>query len=104
MADSKDWFAQECDHEWYWRTVKGTQIRVRYCPACLSINEDDIKQIPEGIVCQYTRDQSFSERQFWDDINNGKNIIPPRPCRECGLVWQHDPKCITQTTVGVVNG
>lgn len=47
-------------------------------------------------VCQASREMSSTEKYYWQMVDNGDNPVPPTPCRECGLVWVHDPKCVLE--------
>lgn len=44
-------------------------------------------------ISQTTRNITDAEKAFWKDKDAGVAVIPPVPCRDCGLVWEHDDDC-----------
>lgn len=54
-----------------------------------------------GMVSASTRVMGSSEREFWEELDRGERIVPPQPCRECGLVWAHDPRCVCEFGPGL---
>jgi hypothetical protein len=40
------------------------------------------------------RQKHRDEVEFWLAIEAGEHISPPRPCQECGQMWEHHPRCV----------
>lgn len=47
-------------------------------------------------ICHDNRRISPGEKDYWDAIGRGERIIPPIPCYDCGLTWEHHEDCITE--------
>jgi hypothetical protein len=57
----------------------------------------------DQFISQATRKVTDSEKEFWSERDEGAIITPPIPCRDCGLVWEHDPNCASIWRVGDIS-
>lgn len=71
---------------------ESSRQRVPFCVVKIEhrpIAETSVGNDPSRLV-------TSSEQEYWYAIDSGKHVLPPTPCRYCGLVWEHDVRCITE--------